>query len=323
MTEWLEGNLEGNSHLTAEAIDIGDATGAYLSQVGQVPLLSRDEEIELAKRIQRGADARRELAGGGASEAPRRKLKDLIEDGLAAREHLILANSRLVISVAKKYTGQGIPFRDLIQEGHIGLMRAVKKFDHERGYKFSTYATWWIRQAISRSVADQARTVRIPVHMGERIRRMLKTRQRITQERGTPPSIKELAEALDTSPHRVTRMIQYAQRTASLDQPLGEDGDSALGEIIEDDQAPMPEETTDERLMEDEIVEALERLSPREARVLRLRHGIPEGESLSLQEIGRRIGITRERVRQIEAKALRQLRRSPHRRSLKDHLADR
>lgn len=322
MNDWNH-YLEESSLSTAEAVDLGDATGAYLSQVGRVPLLTRKEEVELAKRIQRGAEASSRLARGVRSEAHRQELQRLIEDGLAAREYLILANSRLVISVAKKYASQGIPFPDLIQEGHIGLMRAVKKFDHARGFKFSTYATWWIRQAISRAVADQGRTVRIPVHMGEQIRNMLKARERLMQDQGRPPTIDQLAEALEAEPHEVSRMLQYAQRTASLDAPLGEEGDLELGEVIEDEQVPPLEDLAEEHFMEAEVLKALESLPPREARVLRLRHGIPNRQSLSLQEIGRRIGITRERVRQIEAKAMRRLRSSAFRQRLQEHLAGR
>ncbi|MFQ5799200.1 MAG: RNA polymerase sigma factor RpoD/SigA, partial [Bacteroidota bacterium] len=306
----------------SEAIDFGDPTGAYLSQVGQIPLLNHDEEIDLAKRIELGAKARHELARVSASSQRHRELQAIVEDSLVAHEHLILANSRLVISVAKKYRGQGIPFRDLMQEGHIGMMRAVKKFDHRRGFKFSTYATWWIRQAISRTVSDQGRTVRIPVHMGDKIRKVLRTRHRLTQKLGTTPSVDEVADSIEAKPEEVRRILRYSERTASLDKPLGEDNAASLGEIIEDEQAPMPEKSADGIMMEEDVHRALEALSPREEQVLRLRHGMSKRKPLTLDEIGRQIGVTRERVRQIEGRAIQRLRNSEHRQVLEEHLTN-
>jgi RNA polymerase primary sigma factor len=303
-----------------EAIDSGDTVGLYLSTVGRVPLLTRDEEVDLAKRIERGRNARSELAGGPVSSERRQLLEALIEDGMAAREHLIMANSRLVISVAKKYVGRGVPMLDLIQEGHVGLMRAVKKFDYRRGHKFSTYATWWIRQAVTRLVADHGRTIRIPVHMGDRINRLLRTRHKLTQELGREPKREELARALDISPNDVDYMLRVAQRPLSLERPTEMDGDAVIGDFIQDEEAPAPEELTVQEILEERIHEVLEELPHREALVLRLRYGLESGKVHTLKEIGEKMGITRERVRQIEAQALRRLRHPGLRRELVDFM---
>lgn len=303
---------------TISAVDAGDTVGVYFSQVGGVPLLTREEEAELAKRIERGKEARDELAHGSVHSDRRAELEHLIEDGMAARTHLILANSRLVISVAKKHVGRGVPLLDLIQEGHIGLMRAVKKFDYRRGHKFSTYATWWIRQAITRAVADNGRTIRVPVHMGDQINKMLRARHQLTQELGRDPNIEELAKALDVSPSKVESMIKVARRPISLEKPIDEDEDAIIEDFIEDEETPAPEEMTIQYLMEDNVQKILETLPPREARVLRLRYGLPDKPVHTLKEVGEKMGITRERVRQIEAQALRRLRHP----SLRRHLVD-
>jgi RNA polymerase primary sigma factor len=300
------------------AIDSGDTIGLYLSQVGRVPLLTRDEEVELAKRIERGRKMRSELAQGGSNVKRRARLEALIEDGMAAREHLIMANSRLVISVAKKYVGRGVPLLDLIQEGHVGLMRAVKKFDYRRGHKFSTYATWWIRQAVTRLVADHGRTIRIPVHMGDRINRMLRSRHRLTQDLGRDPGREELAEHLGIEPAEVDYMLRVAQRPLSLEKPTEQDSDAVIGDFIEDEEAPAPEEITVQDILEERVQEVLETLPHREALVLRLRYGLENGKVHTLKEIGEKMGITRERVRQIEAQALRRLRHPGMRRELVD-----
>lgn len=301
-----------------DAIDSGDSVGLYLSQVGRVPLLTRDEEVELAKRIERGRRVRNNLARGPVSPKQRAKFQRFIQDGMAAREHLIMANSRLVISVAKKYVGRGVPLLDMIQEGHVGLMRAVKKFDYRRGHKFSTYATWWIRQAVTRLVADHGRTIRIPVHMGDRINRMLRSRHKLTQELGREPVREELAECLEVSPQDVDYMLRVAQRPLSLEKPTEQEGDAVIGDFIEDQDAPAPEEVTLQEILEERVQELLETLPHREALVLRLRYGLESGEVHTLKEIGEKMGITRERVRQIEAQALRRLRNPGLRRELVD-----
>ena len=289
-------------------IDADDSVGLYLKEAARVPLLTADEELDLAQRIERGRLAREELARGNVTERRRKELLRMIDDGWAAREHLITANSRLVISVAKKYMGRGVPFLDLIQEGNIGLMRAAKKFDYTRGYKFSTYATWWIRQAISRAVADQGRTIRVPVHMGDQISKMLRTQHQLKQELGRDPSREELAAALDVTPKKVEHMIQVAKRPLSLQMPIGDEEDDMLGDFIEDREAPAPDETATSNLLREHMKEVLDRLPPREARILQLRYGLLDGEVLTLNEVGRKMGVTRERVRQIEAQALRRLR---------------
>jgi RNA polymerase primary sigma factor len=303
-------------------LDADDTVGLYLKEVGRVPLLTAEEEVSLAKRIERGRKAREELAAGPVSPKRRRELRLLIEDGWAAREHLITANSRLVISVAKKYMGRGVPFLDLIQEGNIGLIRAAKKFDYRRGHKFSTYATWWIRQAVTRAIADQGRTIRVPVHMGDQINKLLRVSHQLTQRLGRDPSTDELADALTVAPKKVENMIQVARRPLSLETPTDEDEDSVLGDFIQDEESPAPADTVTQNLLREHLQEVLNMLPPREVRILQLRYGLLDGQSYTLEEVGRKMGVTRERVRQIEAQALSRLRHPSHRRKLADYLRD-
>ena len=304
-------------------IDTDDTIGLYLKEVSRVPLLnSITEEVVLAKRIEAGREARTELAKGGLSSARREELLILVDDGDAAVDHLITANSRLVISVAKKYMGRGVPFLDLIQEGNIGLIRATKKFEYERGHKFSTYATWWIRQAVTRAIADQGRTIRVPVHMGDQINKLLRVQHQLTQRLGRDPSVEELAEALDVPPKKVENMIQVARRPLSLETPTDDEEDSVLGDFIEDDEAPPPDDTATYNLLKQHLVEVLDTLPPREVRILQLRYGLLDGQAYTLEEVGRKMGVTRERVRQIEAQALTRLRHPSVRRKLRDYLGD-
>jgi RNA polymerase primary sigma factor len=303
-------------------IDTDDTIGLYLKEVSRVPLLTAVEEVELAQRIERGRMAREELARGNVSPRRRIELRKLIEDGWAAREHLITANSRLVISVAKKYMGRGVPFLDLIQEGNIGLIRATKKFDYRRGHKFSTYATWWIRQAVTRAIADQGRTIRVPVHMGDQINKLLRVQHQLTQKLGREPSVEELADALEVPPKKVENMIQVARRPLSLETPTDDEEDSVLGDFIEDDEAIPPDDTATYNLLREHLGEVLNGLPPREVRILQLRYGLLDGQAYTLEEVGRKMGVTRERVRQIEAQALSRLRHPTVRRKLRDYLGE-
>jgi RNA polymerase primary sigma factor len=303
-------------------IDTDDTIGLYLKEVSRVPLLTADEEVQLAQRIERGRMSREELARGNVSLRRRQELRRLIEDGWAAREHLITANSRLVISVAKKYMGRGVPFLDLIQEGNIGLIRATKKFDYRRGHKFSTYATWWIRQAVTRAIADQGRTIRVPVHMGDQINKLLRVQHQLTQRLGREPSVEELAAALDVPPKKVENMIQVARRPLSLETPTDDEEDSVLGDFIEDDEAAPPDDTATYNLLREHLTEVLNGLPPREVRILQLRYGLLDGQAYTLEEVGRKMGVTRERVRQIEAQALSRLRHPSIRRKLRDYLGE-
>jgi RNA polymerase primary sigma factor len=304
-------------------IDTDDTIGLYLKEVSRVPLLADiEEEVYLAQRIEKGRMARESLARGNISPKRRLELRQAIEDGWAAREHLITANSRLVISVAKKYMGRGVPFLDLIQEGNIGLIRATKKFEYQRGHKFSTYATWWIRQAVTRAIADQGRTIRVPVHMGDQINKLLRVQHQLTQKLGRDPSIEELAETLEVTPKKVENMIQVARRPLSLETPTDDEEDSVLGDFIEDDEAPPPDETATYNLLREHLDEVLDSLPPREVRILQLRYGLLDGQAYTLEEVGRKMGVTRERVRQIEAQALTRLRHPTIRRKLRDYLGD-
>ena len=305
-----------------ENIDTDDTIGLYLKEVSRVPLLNAEEEVDLAQRIERGRMAREELAKGNVAARRRMELRHLIEDGWAAREHLITANSRLVISVAKKYMGRGVPFLDLIQEGNIGLIRATKKFDYRRGHKFSTYATWWIRQAVTRAIADQGRTIRVPVHMGDQINKLLRIQHQLTQRLGREPTVEELAIALDVPPKKVENMIQVARRPLSLETPTDDEEDSVLGDFIEDEEAPPPDDSATYNLLKEHIEEVLNGLPPREVRILQLRYGLLDGQAYTLEEVGRKMGVTRERVRQIEAQALSRLRHPSIKRKLRDYLGE-
>ena len=303
-------------------IDVDDSIGLYLKGVGRVPLLTAEQEVELAKRIERGREAREEMVRGTPNPQKIAKLRPLSEDGWAAGEHLINANSRLVISVAKKYRGRGVPFLDLNQEGHVGLIRAVKKFDYHRGLKFSTYATWWIRQAVTRAIADQGRTIRLPVHMGEQINRLLRTTPKLTQLLGRDPTDEELAVALNVTPEKVKDMKQVAQRPISLETPTGPEEDTELVDFIEDESSPKPVETVGVSSLREQIRDELQTLPPREARVLELRYGLKDGQPHYLEEIGLKLGVTKERVRQIEAEALSRLRHPKVRHRLADYLRE-
>ncbi len=305
-----------------ENIDTDDTIGLYLKEVSRVPLLNAEEEVDLAQRIERGRMAREELAKGNVAARRRMELRHLIEDGWAAREHLITANSRLVISVAKKYMGRGVPFLDLIQEGNIGLIRATKKFDYRRGHKFSTYATWWIRQAVTRAIADQGRTIRVPVHMGDQINKLLRIQHQLTQRLGREPTVEELAIALDVPPKKVENMIQVARRPLSLETPTDDEEDSVLGDFIEDEEAPPPDDSATYNLLKEHLEEVLNGLPPREVRILQLRYGLLDGQAYTLEEVGRKMGVTRERVRQIEAQALSRLRHPSIKRKLRDYLGE-
>ena len=301
-------------------IDTDDTIGLYLKEVGRVPLLTAEEEVQLAQRIERGRLAREELARGNVNLRRRAELQMLIEDGWLAREHLITANSRLVISVAKKCMGRGVPFLDLIQEGNIGLIRAAKKFDYRRGHKFSTYATWWIRQAVTRAIADQGRTIRVPVHMGDQINKLLRVQHQLTQRLGRDPSVDELAEALEVTPQKVENMIQVARRPLSLETPTDDEEDSVLGDFIQDEEVPAPDETATYNLLREHLDIVLNGLPPRQVRILQLRYGLLDGQAYTLEEVGRKMGVTRERVRQIEAQALSRLRHPAIRRRLREYL---
>ena len=320
--------LEREGHLTTEeeayfrAVESDDAIGLYLKEIGKVPLLTQDEEVSLAKRMERGRQAEKELQRNGLDPARRREMMMLVEDGQAAREHLIRANSRLVISVAKKYIGRGVSFLDLIQEGNIGLIRAASKFNYRLGHKFSTYATWWIRQAVTRAIADQSRTIRVLVHMGDQINRLLRASHRLMQELGREPTSEELARALEIPTRKAEQMIQFARRPLSLDMPNDDDEESVLGDFIEDEEATAPPDAVSASILRDAIQNILQDLPPREVRILQLRYGLVDGETYTLEEVGKKLGVTRERVRQIEAQALSRLRHPAHSRKLRDFLRE-
>ncbi len=304
-------------------ISSDDTVGLYLKEMARVPLLTTEEEVDLAKRIERGNFAETKMAklNGNCPPQLRAKLESQIHDAQAARNHLIKANTRLVVSIAKKYMGRGVPFLDLIQEGNLGLMKAVEKFDYHRGYRFSTYATWWIRQAITRAIADQARTIRVPVHMSDRIRRLYKFARRLEQELGRKPTPEEIAELMGVDSRKVQWMMRVSWRPLSLETPVGEEEDSELGSFVEDEATPTPTQSTYENLLREKVEDVLSTLSPREARILRLRFGLHNGRSYTLEEVGQKFGLTRERIRQIEGKALRRLRHPRRARQLRDYLA--
>ncbi len=293
-----------------------DPIGLYLREIGKVSLLTAEQEVELAKRMEAGQKAQKRL-NRVRNEEKRWELQSIIEDGIAAREHLVRANSRLVISVAKKYIGRGVPFLDLIQEGNIGLIRAANKFDYKRGHKFSTYATWWIRQAITRAIADQARTIRIPVHMIETINKLIRTSRQLVQEIGREPIPEEIAERMELPLEKVRRVLKIAKEPISLETPIGEEEDSSLGDFIEDKGVVSPLEAVIKGNLSDQTSRVLSTLTPREEKVLRMRFGIGEKSDHTLEEVGQDFAVTRERIRQIEAKALRKLRHPSRAKRLK------
>jgi RNA polymerase primary sigma factor len=299
------------SHLKENRLDnieTDDLVGIYFQEAGKHDLLTIQEEVKLAKQIERGRKARRELSKPELSLNQIRELQNEVNVGWMAMEKLITSNSRLVISIGKKYMGQGVSFLDLIQEGNIGLMRAAKKFDYRRGYKFSTYATWWIRQAVTRSLADQSRTIRIPVHMSEKLSKMFKIQHQLRQRLGRNPTKRELAAEMEIPVPKINAMFKTARHTLSLDMPIKQDEDAELGDFIQDNETPDPEFEASQSLLAQNLSEAMETLPPREARVLQLRHGIPHGEKHTLNEIGKKLGVTRERIRQIEYRGLQRLR---------------
>ena len=301
-------------------IEIDDSISLYLKEIGRVPLLTAAEEVDLAKRMEAGRDSRHRLNQEHVEWEEREHLLWLVRDGRSAQEHLIKANSRLVVSVAKKYVGRGVPFLDLIQEGNIGLIRAVKKFDYCRGYKFSTYATWWIRQAVTRAIADQGRTIRAPVHMYEQINRLTRTSRQLVQELGRDPTTEEIAEELGVTPRKVEHIMRVSQRPLSLEMPVGEEEDSYLGDFIEDEDADSPQDSAGRQILREVIDEIFQSLTPREVRILQLRFGLVDGYNYTLEEVGRKFGVTRERIRQIEAQALSRLRHPSRSRRLRDYL---
>ena len=302
------------------AVESDDPMTLYLREIGRYSLLTAEDEVALAKQQERGEQAHRLLAEGIDDPDLEDQLRWEVERGKQARDRLIQGNFRLVISIAKQYQGYGVPFLDLIQEGNLGLMRDIDKFDYHRGYKLSTYATWWIRQAVGRAVADYGRNIRLPVHMNERLRRLYRLSQRMEQELGRKPTTEELSEEMGIPPSKVQVMLGLSQDTLSLEMPVGEEQESELGQFIEDEVSPAPEDRASHELLHEDVEEALETLSPRESRILRLRFGLYDGHSYTLEEVGRKFGLTRERVRQIEKHALRRLRHASRSRKLRGYL---
>lgn len=305
-----------------ESVPSQDTVSIYLREMSSVPLLTYEEETDLAKRIENAFQANLQLARlNFKTDGPHSlELELQIRDGLLARDYLIRANTRLVVSIARRFTGRGVPFLDLIQEGNLGLMKAVEKYDYRRGFRFSTYATWWIRQGISRSIADQGRTIRVPVHMTDRIRQMNKSTQKLEQELGRPPSIDELALSMNMEPSKVKWIQQVAQIPLSLESPVGDEDDSELGMFIEDEQTPGPAQITYQNMLRERLEEVLGTLPAREARIVRLRFGLGQDRAYTLEEVGQKFGLTRERIRQIESKALRRLRHPACARLLRDYI---
>src|SRR5665648_38806 len=306
-----------------ETISSDDTIGLYLKEMSSVPLLSVVEELDLARRIETGRmadDLLIELNGHTPPEE-RERLESEKDDGGKARDHLIKANTRLVVSIAKRYIGRGVPFLDLIQEGNLGLMKAVEKYEYQRGFRFSTYATWWIRQTITRSIADQGRTIRVPVHMVDRIRHLYRLMHELEQKLGRVPTNEELAVELDTSPNKVDWMMRVSWLPLSLESPINDnEEESELGMFVEDTLTPSPIESTYGKMLRERIEAVLDTLPPREARILRLRFGLDNGHTYTLEEVGQKFGLTRERIRQIESKALRRLRHPRRSRQLKEYV---
>lgn len=316
----------GKAESEVDPFDLSDiaadnALSLYLKDMAWVPLLTATEEFALAKQIETGCQAQKVIEEAREENCHEvESLRAHVEAGRRAREHLIKANTRLVVSIAAKYKGQGVPFLDLIQEGNLGLIKAVEKFDYRRGYKFSTYATWWIRQAVSRGLSDQSRTIRVPVHMSDRIRKLRRVAVELEQAWGRRPTPEELAEEMDEEPAKVAWMLRVSRQPVSMEQPVGEEKDAELGHFIKDEDAPLPPAAAEEQQLREKLDQALATLTPREARILRLRYGLQNGRSYTLAEIGKKFGLTRERIRQIEALALRKLRHPRRSRLIRDYM---
>ena len=317
---------EDDEGLPAAPVAAADATADpvkdYLKQIGKVPLLNAEQEVELAKRIEAGLFAEDKLADGSGVLRPGQRidLEQVADDGRRAKNHLLEANLRLVVSLARRYTGRGMPFLDLIQEGNLGLIRGVEKFDYTKGYKFSTYATWWIRQAITRAMADQARTIRLPAHIAEAVSRLARVRRQLLQDLGREPTPDELAVELDMTPEKVIEVQKYGREPVSLHTPLGEDSDSELGDLIEDSEAIQPAEAASSTQLREQLHSVLGTLSEREAGVVSMRFGLTDGQPKTLGEIGKVYGVTRERIRQIESKTMSKLRHPSRSNVLRDYL---
>ena len=322
--------VDGEEEIEVEKIDLSvpegtnieDPVRMYLKEIGKVPLLNAEEEIELAQKMEAGDMAKTQLEEGGEDldDETKKQLQDLVNQGDYAKKKLAEANLRLVVSIAKRYVGRGMLFLDLIQEGNLGLIKAVEKFDYRKGYKFSTYATWWIRQAITRAIADQARTIRIPVHMVETINKLIRVSRQLLQELGREPTPEEIAEEMDIPVERVREILKISQEPVSLETPIGEEEDSHLGDFIQDENVPVPADAAAFTLLKEQLVEVLSTLTEREQKVLRLRFGLDDGRARTLEEVGKVFNVTRERIRQIEAKALRKLRHPSRSRKLRDYL---
>lgn len=323
-------DVDGEEDIEVEKIDLSvpegtnieDPVRMYLKEIGKVPLLSAEEEIELAQKMEAGEMAKSQLeeTGDDLDDEAKKELQKLVAQGDYAKKKLAEANLRLVVSIAKRYVGRGMLFLDLIQEGNLGLIKAVEKFDYRKGYKFSTYATWWIRQAITRAIADQARTIRIPVHMVETINKLIRVSRQLLQELGREPTPEEIAEEMDIPVERVREILKISQEPVSLETPIGEEEDSHLGDFIQDENVPVPADAAAFTLLKEQLVEVLSTLTEREQKVLRLRFGLDDGRARTLEEVGKVFNVTRERIRQIEAKALRKLRHPSRSRKLRDYL---
>ena len=313
---------KGVDEFDLAAVAADDTVGLYLKEMAREPLLNTQQEIDLAKRLERGLNAEERLKQM-KSDAPTKRhalLEAHAADGLAAREHLIKANTRLVVSIAKKYMTRGVPFLDLIQEGNLGLMKAVEKYNYRLGFRFSTYATWWIRQTITRAIADQGRTIRVPVHMTDRIRRLYKAVRELEQDLGRKPTPEEIGTKLNVETRKVEWMLKVSWHPMSLEQPVGEEEDEEMISFVEDENALSPSQTASENMLHETMERVLSTLPPREARILRLRFGLLNGRAYTLEEVGQKFGLTRERIRQIEGKALRRLRHPRRSRQLRDYL---
>ncbi|HEV7208597.1 MAG TPA: RNA polymerase sigma factor [Mycobacteriales bacterium] len=307
--------------LAARSAGTGDPVKMYLKSIGRVPLLTAIEEVDLSKKVEAGLFAAEKLATEKkVSPTLRRELEVIVREGAAAKDKLVEANLRLVVSIAKRYVGRGMLFLDVIQEGNLGLIRAVEKFDYTKGYKFSTYATWWIRQAITRAIADQARTIRIPVHMVETINKVVRVQRQLLQDLGREPTMEEIGKEVDLPPEKVEEVLKIAQDPVSLETPIGEEGDSHLGDFIEDSDAVVPVDAASFIMMQEQLESVLHSLTDREKKVVQLRFGLTDGHPRTLEEVGREFGVTRERIRQIESKTLSKLRHPSRSQKLRDYL---